>query len=181
MPRPSQRDRVVRAYVDHVVNHGPDAVTLEAVAARAGVSKGGLLYHFGSKDALLTGFLDWVRELTEADIAAARAAAAAGEESVARYYLRTSADDPQRDSSMFRSTVALLSLAGSEEAAAVTAREVMAAWRDVLVAEAGDELTGDLIAALGDGIYLRAIAGEPSTALARDWDAVLARLGPPGG
>ena len=181
MPRPSQRDRIVRAYVDHVVAHGPDAVTLEAVATRAGVSKGGLLYHFGSKDALLTGFLDWVRELTDADIATARAAAAAGEESVARYYLRTSADDPQRDTAMFRSMVALLTLAGAEEAAAVAAREVMAAWRDVLAREAGDELTGDLVAALGDGIYLRAIAGEHSPVLARDWDAVLARLGPPAG
>ena len=181
MPRPSQRDRVVRAYVDHVVSHGPDAVTLEAVAARAGVSKGGLLYHFGSKDALLTGFLDWVRGLTGTDIAAARAAAAAGEESVARYYLRTSADDPQRDTAMFRSMVALLTLAGAEEAAAVAAREVMGAWRDVLTEEAGDPLTGDLIAALGDGIYLRAIAGEHSSELARDWDAVLARLSPPAG
>ncbi|NMO92618.1 TetR/AcrR family transcriptional regulator [Actinomycetospora sp. TBRC 11914] len=181
MPRPSQRDAIVRAYVDHVVAHGPDAVTLEGVATRAGVSKGGLLYHFGSKEALLTGFLDWVRELTEADIATARAAAAAGEEPVARYYLRTSADDPQRDTAMFRSMVALLTLAGAEEAAAVAAREVMASWRDVLVEEAGDTLTGDLVAALGDGIYLRAIAGEPSTELARDWDAVLARLGPRGG
>ncbi|HEY2225505.1 TetR/AcrR family transcriptional regulator [Actinomycetospora sp.] len=181
MPRPSQRDQIVRAYVDHVVSHGPDAVTLEAVATRAGVSKGGLLYHFGSKDALLTGFLDWVRSLTDDDIAAARAAATAGEESVARYYLRTSADDPQRDSAMFRSMVALLSLAGSEEAAAVAARDVMTAWRDVLAEEAGDDLTGDLIAALGDGIYLRAIAGEPSTGLARDWDAVLSRLSPPAG
>jgi AcrR family transcriptional regulator len=181
MPRPSQRDQIVRAYVDHVVSHGPDAVTLEAVATRAGVSKGGLLYHFGSKDALLAGFLDWVRSLTDDDIAAARAAAASGEESVARYYLRTSADDPLREGAMFRSMVALLSLAGSEEAAAVAARDVMTTWRDVLADETGDDLTGDLIAALGDGIYLRAIAGEPSTALARDWDAVLSRLSPPAG
>jgi AcrR family transcriptional regulator len=178
MPRPSQRDAIVRAYVDHVVAHGPDAVTLEGVATRAGVSKGGLLYHFGSKEALLTGFLDWVRELTDTDLATARAAAVAGEESVARYYLRTSADDPLRDTAMFRSMVALLTLAGAEDAAATAAREVMGAWRDVLTEEAGDPLTGDLVAALGDGIYLRAIAGEPSTELARDWDAVLARLGP---
>lgn len=177
MPRPSQRDQILRAYVDHVVSHGPDAVTLDAVAARAGVSKGGLLYHFGSKDALLTGFLDWVRELNQTDIAAARTAAAAGGESVARYYLRTSADDPLHDSAMFHTMVALLTLAGSEQAAAVAAREATAAWRDVLIEETGDELTGDLVSALGDGIYLRAIAGERSTGLARDWDAVLARLG----
>ncbi|MCD2188898.1 TetR/AcrR family transcriptional regulator [Actinomycetospora soli] len=176
MPRPSQRDRIVDAYVDHVVSEGPETVTLDAVAARAGVSKGGLLYHFGSKEALLAGMLERVRVLTEADIAAARAAAAAGTETVAHYYLRTSADDPDRDSDFFRAMVAVLKVAGTEEAAAATARASMAAWHAVLTEETGDELTGDLIAALGDGIYLRAIAGERSTPLTRDWDVTLRRL-----
>lgn len=177
MPRPSQRDRIVDAYVDHVVSEGPETVTLEAVAARAGVSKGGLLYHFGSKEALLGGMLERVAALTEADIATARAAAAAGTETVAHYYLRTSADDPASDSDFFRAMVAVLKVAGTEEVAAATARASMAAWLEVLAEETGDELTADLIAAVGDGIYLRAIAGERSTPLTRDWAATLARLG----
>ncbi|MEJ2869041.1 TetR/AcrR family transcriptional regulator [Actinomycetospora sp. OC33-EN08] len=176
MPRPSQRDRIVDAYVDHVVAEGPETVTLDAIAARAGVSKGGLLYHFGSREALLAGMLERVRALTEADIAAARAAAAEGTETVAHYYLRTSADDPARDSAFFRAMVAVLKVAGTEEAAAATARASMAAWQEALTEETGDELTADLVAALGDGIYLRAIAGERSTPLTRDWDATLRRL-----
>ncbi|GAA4836428.1 TetR/AcrR family transcriptional regulator [Actinomycetospora corticicola] len=179
MPRPSQRDRIVDAYVDHVVSEGPETVTLDAVAARAGVSKGGLLYHFGSKEALLEGMLERVRALTDADIATARAGAAAGTETVAHYYLRTSADDPARDSDFFRAMVAVLKVAATEEAAAVTARASMAAWQEVLAEETGDELTADLIAALGDGIYLRAIAGWRSSPLSRDWRTTLARLGVP--
>ena len=50
---------------------GPQALTLDAVAAEAGVSKGGLLYHFASKrellDAMLMGFLEeFDREIAEA-------------------------------------------------------------------------------------------------------------------
>jgi AcrR family transcriptional regulator len=178
MPRPSQRERVLDAYVDLVVNDGPAGVTLDAVAAAAGVSKGGLLYHFGSKDALLDGFLERVQGLTADDIATARRTAAAGDESVTRYYLRTSADDPAREGALFRSMIALLTLAGAEPRAAQAARGAMSAWRDVLVEETGDELTGDLVAALGDGIYLRAIAGEPTSTLTADWDATLGRLLP---
>ena len=49
----------------------PQALTLDAVAAQAGVSKGGLLYHFRSKrellDAMLDGFLEeFDREIAEA-------------------------------------------------------------------------------------------------------------------
>lgn len=40
-----------------VLRSGADALTLDAVAKEAGVSKGGLLYHFPSKDALLTSMV----------------------------------------------------------------------------------------------------------------------------
>ena len=36
---------------------GPTQITLDAVAAHAGISKGGLLHHFNSKDALLTAMV----------------------------------------------------------------------------------------------------------------------------
>ena len=47
-------------------------MTLDAVAKQAGVSKGGLLYHFPSKDALLTAMVErYVCHLSEAEQAAA--------------------------------------------------------------------------------------------------------------
>jgi len=43
-----------------IVDHGLPALTLENVAREAGVSKGGLLHHYSSKDALIGGLFDMV-------------------------------------------------------------------------------------------------------------------------
>ena len=48
------------------------SATLDAVAAAAQVSKGGLLYHFASKDALAAGLLERLRERSAADADAIR-------------------------------------------------------------------------------------------------------------
>jgi len=47
------RDRILDALETLLLDDGADKATLEAVASRAGVSKGGLLYHFPSKDAMM--------------------------------------------------------------------------------------------------------------------------------
>jgi AcrR family transcriptional regulator len=46
-------DRVLDAAEAVVVRQGIGSLTLEAVAAEAGISKGGLLYHFPTKDRLV--------------------------------------------------------------------------------------------------------------------------------
>jgi AcrR family transcriptional regulator len=51
--RPSSRDKIVAAAVGLAKEVGPGHVSLDAVAHRAGVSKGGLLYNFPSKKKLL--------------------------------------------------------------------------------------------------------------------------------
>lgn len=45
--------RIVDAVIDTVAEHGISGTTLAQVAKRAGVSQGVLVFHFGSKDALL--------------------------------------------------------------------------------------------------------------------------------
>jgi AcrR family transcriptional regulator len=59
MPKPKSRTRetLLQAAVTVVSREGPTGLTLDAVAREAGVSKGGLLYHFPSKDALLRGLI----------------------------------------------------------------------------------------------------------------------------
>ena len=47
-------------------------MTIEAVAREAGLSKGGVLYHFASKDALLRGMLEHFLEAMEGQMAANR-------------------------------------------------------------------------------------------------------------
>ncbi|MEH2141604.1 TetR/AcrR family transcriptional regulator [Nostoc sp.] len=51
------RNALLEAAARVMVAHGSKALTLEAVAREAGVSKGGLLYHFPNKEALIAGML----------------------------------------------------------------------------------------------------------------------------
>src|SRR5262249_40673117 len=55
--RPTARRGILDAAGRGAARQGVSALTLEAVAREAGVSKGGLLYHFGTKEALLQGLL----------------------------------------------------------------------------------------------------------------------------
>ena len=55
---PAVRDRILDAAEQQVASLGARNLTLDAVAHAAGVSKGGLLYHFPSKDALLAAMIE---------------------------------------------------------------------------------------------------------------------------
>jgi len=57
IPMRPARERLLDAAERVVVESGATHLTLDAVAKSAGVSKGGLLYHFPSKEALLDGML----------------------------------------------------------------------------------------------------------------------------
>ena len=66
--RKKQPELVHRALLDHTaklaVEHGLAAVTVQAVADAAGVTKGGLLHHFPSKQALISAvFADLLEAL----------------------------------------------------------------------------------------------------------------------
>jgi AcrR family transcriptional regulator len=51
--RPSKRDLILEAAVEVIRTHGITGVTFESVAETAGITKGGLVYHFPSKEDLL--------------------------------------------------------------------------------------------------------------------------------
>ena len=57
-PRSDARARILDAALAVAERVGAAHLTLDAVAAEAGVSKGGLLYHFASKELLLRGVVE---------------------------------------------------------------------------------------------------------------------------
>ena len=68
--RASNRIPILDAAVRIAEQHGFGGVTMEVVAEEAGLTKGGLMYHFGCKDALLLGIQHhladgWERELEQ--------------------------------------------------------------------------------------------------------------------
>lgn len=68
--RPAARAKILEAASAIAREIGPGQLSLDAVAARAGVSKGGLLYHFPTKAqlvrALVEGYLEEVQGLMKA-------------------------------------------------------------------------------------------------------------------
>ncbi len=57
-PKKGARDKILAAAEELARVAGPGNLSLDAVAARAGVSKGGLLYHFPTKGKLLEALVE---------------------------------------------------------------------------------------------------------------------------
>ena len=93
MAHPSKRHTLIRTAGAIVVERSPDALTLDAVALRAGVSKGGLLYHFPTKAALQEGVVDAYLEEFDAAVEADAAARPAATGRWLRAYVRVGLSD----------------------------------------------------------------------------------------
>lgn len=64
--RTSSRDRILDAVAALVAEHGVPHLTIEAAAAAAAVTKAGLIYHFKTRDDLLTALVE--RMVAELDV-----------------------------------------------------------------------------------------------------------------
>ena len=84
----NSRERILDAAEAVVIERGVNDLTLEAVAVQAGVSKGGLLYHFPSKAALVQAMVSRIASLVEQRYAAELAGEPAGRGRHARALLR---------------------------------------------------------------------------------------------
>lgn len=148
--RPS-RERLLDAFEAILIDEGERAATLDAVAARAGVSKGGLLYHFGSKDAMVSGLLDRLATLVADDVARIREAA----EGPIEYLLRTSI---ATQSPLERTIMASMSLAqGSNERVRSELRGMQDAWLGVVRENVGDPVLARVISLVSDGLYFNSM------------------------
>ncbi|MFU8947119.1 TetR/AcrR family transcriptional regulator [Mycetocola zhadangensis] len=148
MPRPaSTADRILIAYEDLLLEVGERGATLEAVASRAGVSKGGLLYHFGSKDALSIGLVHRLHHLADEDLALM---ATAGSGPVT-YLIRTSIDAA---SPLDRSLIATSRLAQAQDARAGEAlATIRNQWLALITDAVGDPAVARAIVLVSDGLY----------------------------
>ncbi|ESZ43999.1 TetR/AcrR family transcriptional regulator [Mesorhizobium sp. RSR565B] len=90
--RANSRDKILAAAADVAREAGPGSLSLDAVASRAGVSKGGLLYNFPTKAKLMQGLVENYLRAFELALESGRVAGASGENLLATY-IRLSADD----------------------------------------------------------------------------------------
>ncbi|MET7328119.1 TetR/AcrR family transcriptional regulator [Nonomuraea sp. NPDC005650] len=69
--RQETRQKVFRAAVELIAEHGYAATTVDAIAERAGVAKGTVFYNFGSKEGLFEALLEHSVDLLAEALAAA--------------------------------------------------------------------------------------------------------------
>ncbi len=148
--QPPARERILAAYVDLLISDGPQAATLDAVAASAGVSKGGLLYHFKSKEALTEGLLARLREYAQLDFEEM----AADPQGCASYYIRTSIFG---GTPFDRTILAAQRLVQSDDNSVRQAFvEMHARWFELILGDIGDHAVAQAVMLLGDGMYYNA-------------------------
>ncbi|MFO0560832.1 MAG: TetR/AcrR family transcriptional regulator [Polyangiales bacterium] len=156
MARPSKKSALLRAAARIVKREGADALTLDAVAVEAGVSKGGLLYHFDSKEALVKGLVEMMVEgFDEAlDRDEDRSPGA-----FSRAYLRSTAET---DEAALSVTYALLAAVAIAPESIEPLRERYRRWNKRLRDDGISEETAFIVRLAADGLWLADLLGlEP--------------------
>ena len=103
------RSQLLTVAIEVIVSEGYESLTLDKVAKRAGVSKGGLQYHFPSKAVLLRAICDSLREIFEPTFNEALAQEPESPKRATRAYIRAcfAKVDPRCTKAMFLLTLAL--------------------------------------------------------------------------
>ncbi|NKX55661.1 TetR/AcrR family transcriptional regulator [Arthrobacter mobilis] len=176
----SAKDRILDSFEDILIKEGERAATMDAVAAAAGVSKGGLLYHFRSKEAMVQALCERLEALTAAESELIVSAP----EGAARYYVRTSR---YIDSPLDRAIVAVARLVQQGHPAAVqTFARVQEVWLGALESCLGSRALAQAVKLMGDGLYYSAtffsagttgprVTDEELEAVLEQVDALVAR------
>lgn len=145
-PPPAARAKVLHAFATILVTQGERAATLEAVADRASVSKGGLLYHFPSKEELTAGLAEHFGALVAADTDRMRSAEAGPVD----YIVRTSAH-ADSEFELYYAAIAVLAR-GAHQPAAQALLRAQDAWRETLLGAVGDQLVARALIHICDGL-----------------------------
>lgn len=113
MPKSGENTRriILDAANQIVLTQGVEHLTLEATAREAGISKGGLLYHFPSKEALIAGMIQYYLERFTRDFnASAQDDRGPSSGQWTRAYLETTFADNERHPRMSPGLLAAISV-----------------------------------------------------------------------
>lgn len=163
--KPVARDAILDAFEELLIQAGERSATLDAVATRAGVSKGGLLYHFPKKHVLITALFERLDGLAVED----RDQMTSAPEGAAAYFIRSSR---WSNSPLQRSVMAVTRLAEGAPMEAHRCFVVMQQqWLELIGADVGEE-AAKAVLCMGIGLYFNAMweSGPSGNADSRQGD-----------
>jgi AcrR family transcriptional regulator len=146
--RGSTRDAILDAFEDLLRDQGERAATLASVARVAGVSKGGLLYHFGSKADLVAGEIARLEMLAQDSFVEMQAAP----DGAVAHFIRTSVYDGMPFDRAF-TTVAALAQSSHDPNLATVLQRIQERWLHIITDATGNPTVARLVMLMSDGLY----------------------------
>lgn len=152
------RTEILRAAGRVVAREGVKRLTLEAVAAEAKASKGGLLYHFRTKEALIRALVaDLVARF---DSSLTAYAAAAGPGAHVRAYIQATFDDANRD--LDAASAGVVAAVANDPALLEPLREAYRRWQKQFLHDGIDPTSATIVRLAVDGLWFAHLLGiEP--------------------
>lgn len=163
----STRDQILDSFETLIIDQGERSATLSAVAKAAGVSKGGLLYHFDSKQALARGLAERIEEFSHVETQRLRAS-----EDPARQYLEESITLAEPIDRTFVALGGLALLDDYEVARSALSDaddRILTLFTELL----GDRSIALLVVRLSDSFYQRAGVGIESSNEVADLESIM--------
>ncbi len=165
--RSGTKARILDAAEEVVLRDGVARLTLDAAAAEAGLSKGGILYHFPTRDSLVAGMVAKIIDEFDRDIERRL------EDDVAvgcftRAYIgatmEPSATRPDRED---RLGAALIAAAAAEPDLLIPLQQAADRWQDRLEQDGLDPTTATVLRLACDGLWMCDLFGLAPPAAAR--------------
>jgi AcrR family transcriptional regulator len=148
------KHRIVAAAEEVVLRDGVARLTLEAAAAEAGLSKGGVLYHFPSRDALVAAMVDTIIEEFDRDIDREMDALEGAGRFTRAYIRATMAPSPTRPDRDDRLGAAVIAAAAAEPALLLPLQRAADRWQSRLEDDGIDPTTATVLRLACDGLWL---------------------------
>jgi AcrR family transcriptional regulator len=154
------REQLLDAAQSVILEQGIGALTLDKVAAKASVSKGGLLHHFPSKDALVGAIVRRVVDAWQADLRQAIAAEPAGPLRVPMALLHGCISKPEDWTETLRNASICVIAAMSEHPKHVEpSRDVYAELEATMHADGTPPGLAQLLVCAMDGLWMSFVFG----------------------
>lgn len=154
------RARILTAAENVVLRDGVGHLTLEATATEAGLSKGGVLYHFGTRDALVEAMVRRLIDSFHADLAD-RQAADSGPGSFTRAYVGATFEPsrPPETERENRLGAALVAAASAEPTLLAPIQEDFAEMQRGVEGDGIDPARATVARLAADGLWLAELFG----------------------
>jgi AcrR family transcriptional regulator len=163
--------RILNAAEERLLSAGPSGLVLESVAADAGVSKGGLLYHFANKEALVSALCTRMLDGFDESLLGHRESeppapvpgnSAQTQGSFARAYIGSTVTDEGKPADNSAQLMAgILATLGRDSAHLEGVRARFAQWHDAFAADGLEDTTATIVRLAADGLWLSALLGLP--------------------